>query len=510
MKTSFYDIDAYPQLLKDLSSYDLDQDVLNRLSIHLNRVYLGNDDVYVTPICKVHGAENVLSGLNKVFDDNIHKMNDTLIDLEYSNKGKFGPRSVSIPWPEREKNLSESFGLGKLDIHFEMEPLDRGTLRPISLNKALLLLKNNTNSGLPYYTRKGKVKQRAFDDFNELMKFEYPCILFTRTQEQNKTRDVWGYPIADTMNEMRYYAPLLDYQRKLEYRAALISPDAVSRGITRIIKYCNTRDRYIVVSIDFKAYDKSFRAKLQKASFHYIKSKFQIRYHYELDTISGRFRTIGIVTPTAILKGDHGVPSGSPFTNEVDSIGQVKAKERAGFVINDDEFQVQGDDGVYLVPEDRVDEFYQCFEDVGLDINRDKSYLSKDYAIYLQCLFHKDYESNGIISGIYPIYRALNRILFQERWSTFEDYDLSGKDYYSIRTLCILENCKYHPLFREFVKFVYELDKYSLDPSDQGISHYVQMMESIQGAGEILNHQHGDNFRGIKSFESYKLAREMG
>lgn len=498
---NFANFDRFPFL----GTLNLDQDVTDRLSEHLVRTSKGSDSVYITPLGKDKDIDKLLSEFDKVFNDGRSQINSVLLELEMSNRSKFGPRSIAIPWTSRKESLESSFNTPKIEGIIGQYST-KGNLRPLSMTKGLSLLKNNTNSGLPFYTRKGKVKNRVSDKFDSLLKRRDPCILFTRTQEQKKTRNVWGYPMADTLNEMLFYSPLLAYQKKLPYRSALISPEAVSQAITRLI--LERKGSEIIYSVDFSAYDTSVSPKLQNAAFNYIRSLFQPKFSPEIDYIEERFRSIGIVTPTGIMTGDHGVPSGSTFTNEVDSIVQVKISKTLPY-ITDESLQVQGDDGVYKLPKDKVDELSNTFESFGLTINRDKSYVSESYAVYLQNLFHIDYVKDGKIGGIYPIYRALNRLIYQERWSDFEDFGISGKDYYSIRAISICENCKYHPLFKELVKFVVKHDKYSLDVSDQGIVNYVRMMNNTYGAGEILRHQYGDDIKGIRSFETYKMIKEL-
>lgn len=493
--------------LNFIDDLNLDQNVEDKLSILLMRTVSGNDDDYLTPMAKEHSPELLISELNKVFIANRSKLNLTLQALELQNKAAFGSRSRSTPWQVRKSSLSDSFSVG--NTYNQMQDINpmqgKPLLRPLSRVAAAKLLKNDTSSGLPYFGKKGVLKDRVLDKFDSLLSRKDPCLLFTRTQELGKTRNVWGYPMVDTLNEMMYYAPLLDYQRKLDYRSAIISPIEVCRQVTDIILSSMTCGDEIV-SIDFSRYDNSVKTKLQKLAFSYIKSLFQCEYHSEIDYIAERFNTIGIVTPDGVLKGSHGVPSGSTFTNEVDSIVQATIVNTLPWIRKK---QIQGDDAVYQVPKDKVVKLFKTFESFGLTVNRDKSYTSSNYAVYLQNLFHIDYIKNGFIGGIYPIYRALNRLCFQERWSNFEDYEISGKDYYSIRTICIVENCKYHPLFRELVQFVLKYDKYSLDVSDQGIANYVQMIRRTKGAGEILNHQFGDDVKGIRNFETFKMVKEL-
>lgn len=493
-----------------LNQLSLDQDVIDRVSLNLMNIYSGRNDVYVTPLGKDHNPSLILEDFNKVFDKGRYKLNQTLTELEESNKAKFGPRSIAIPWSERQSSLTDSF---KISENFNptlvsLSKLPSGNrLRPVTKDKALNLLKNSTNSGLPYYTRKGIIKHKLLDKYESLLARKDPCILFTRTQESNKTRNVWGFPVIDTLNEMMYYSPLLSFQKKMDYRSVLLEPKQVDRQITKLINRALSENKQII-SIDFTAYDTTVKSQLQKISFDYIRSLFQNKYHDDLFYIEERFNTIGIVTPSGVLNGSHGIPSGSTFTNEVGSINQAILITSLPY-INLDDIQVQGDDGVYLVPKDKSEDVFNHLESFGLAVNKDKSYVSDNYTIFLQNLYHKDYEKDGVISGIYPVYRALNRILYQERWSNFEDFGIDGKDYYSIRTLCILENCKNHPLFEELTKFILKLDKYSLDVTDQGIVNYVKMINETEGAGEFIKQQYGDDVKGIKSFESFKLVNKL-
>lgn len=498
---------AYPNFNKDCKLYELDIDVSSRLSYHLSRTVKGNGEVYMSPVANNVDPKTILNELDSIVEINGKKLNPTLTELELSQRSKFGPRSIAKPWSERIKDIDEHFDSSNTVGNLRAIP-SISKLRPLTLSNALLELKNSTNSGLPYFTKKGKVKTRVLEKFDQLISKEYPCILFTRTQEGMKTRSVWGYPIADTLNEMRFYSPLLQYQKSIPYRSALLSPDNVNQSITNMLIKASTRPDMSLVSIDFSAYDASVKSELQMRSFDYIRGLFQSDFSDDLNFISRRFESIPIWTPDGIRRGNHGVPSGSTFTNEVDSIAQATIAKTVTSILESD-FQIQGDDGAYLLLDNAIDELYNSFTDYGLTVNRDKSYQSKNYVIYLQNLYHMDYIKNGKISGIYPIYRALNRIIYQERWQDFEDYDISGKDYYSIRTISILENCKHHPLFEDLVKLIVKYDKYSLDFDDQGLRKYVLMLNQTEGKDMILKHQYGTDPTGIKNFESFKLIKKL-
>lgn len=498
MKTNANPGNKRKQKFNFLNELDLDSDTINRLSVYLSNVLKGNSTSIVTPLVKDVDPQSVLLEFDELFDSNKHKMNNILLGLEYSNRSKFGPRSIARPWKDRVSNVKSYFE--PKQCRFKMPKLDFGeskrSLRPIRITKAINLLKNNTSSGLPSYTKKKKIKDSIVNEFNDLLSRKDPCILFTRTQEGDKTRTVWGFPIADTLNETMYYQPLLNYQKELFWRAALLGPDAVDKAVSKIMKQAIDND-LLLVSADFSAFDASVSKKLINAGFTYIKGLFQSEFHVSLDYIQNRFSSIGLLTPYGVYSGDHGVPSGSTFTNEVDSLVQYLVALSSGVVANA-LMQIQGDDGVYAIKESDYDRLRLAFTDAGLMFNESKSYKSKDYVVYLQNLYHNDYvDEAGHIGGIYPIYRALNRLCFQERWTNFEEYNLTGMDYYSLRSLSILENCKYHPLFKEFVLFIKSKDKYSLAFSKSSVHKFSELINNGPGTGGVLNHHFGNDIKGL-------------
>jgi hypothetical protein len=500
---------AYPGFDEDCNRYSLSLDVKQRLSHHLIRTLKGSSDVFVSPPFEDMNIDSVLSEFDELFNANKKSLTEDLLELEMANRSKFGPRSIAVPFKDRVASIKAHFEVslpvGGLDI---IKTRSNNRLRSLAGAKALSALKNNTNSGLPYYTRKSRVKEGLLDSLESQLNMDYPCILFTRTQEGNKTRNVWGYPISNTLYEMCVYKPLLDFQKRQPYRAALNGPASVDTAIATLIRRCAGSSELLLVSIDFSSYDATVKSELQDISFDYIKSLFQKSEHNMIDKIAETFKTIPLWTPYGIYKGSHGVPSGSAFTNEVDSIAQATIALNSGFV-DVDSMQIQGDDGCYLIKEKDKEAFFNEFEKYGLKPNRDKTYTSDNFVIYLQNYYNKKYTKEGVIRGVYPVYRALNRIIHLERYQDFEEYNMTGKDYFSIRAICILENCKYHPLFEDLVKFVLKYDKYSLEFSDQGLVQYMQRIEQTEGVRDVINNQRGDDIGGIKAFETYKLIRKL-
>lgn len=490
-----------PVIRAKLKRLGVSNDALSRLSRLLDNLVTGSDETYVTPITNRHSPEKILDGWDSIFNANLDKMNEVLLNLEESNRSKYGSRSIAVPWRERRAGVLNSFSAGEEKM-VEWGPPVIGRFRPLDLRNASKYIKRQTNAGLPTMLKKGSVLLKTMLN---MQPGKFPAVPFTRTQENMKARIVWGISLDDVIDEMRFYRPILLYQRDLYWRAALRSANDIDLAITKLIKYA-TDNGLKLLSIDFESYDDTVKYKLQFWAFMvYFASLFQSKYSPDLAYHLQRFNTVGLVTPDGILTGSHGIPSGSAYTNEVGSV--VQHGIARDFYEDLEHDQQQGDDGAYATsdPEGLKDHF----RSYGLRVNDKKSYIADEYLIYLQNLYHTDYIEDGIIRGIYPTYRALLRIVYQERFNDFSEDNISGKDYYAIRTLSILENCKHHPLFRELVEYIVKLDKFDLDVSDQGISAYVRMREKQDGKDvKFTEYKRGDGL-GIKQFASYKLAREF-
>ncbi|BAU79482.1 RNA dependent RNA polymerase [Diatom colony associated dsRNA virus 1] len=490
-----------------ISKLNLDSVAVRKLSLLLNSVVSGSNVAQRSPIGKSMSAADIVSAWSAIFEKDSSALTEGLMRQEMKNKQTIGPRSMAIPWSLRSSSVHDYYSSDnnrKLKNNSYHKPYRTNRLRPIELKKALSFIKNNTNSGLPSLTRKGMVKDALEKSLNHYLSRKDPCVLFTRTQEDFKTRNVWGYPAADVVNEMRYYRPILDYQKGLPWRTALVSPEATDLAITHIMKEAR-ENGFFLVSIDFSSYDATVSSEKQTRAFTYVKDLFQSAYSEEIDYIAERFNTIGLVTPDGILTGKHGVPSGSTFTNEIDSIVQyLIAKD---FGISDDHMNIQGDDGVYCVKDPSA--LLKHFEENGLKVNYEKSLISDCECLFLQNYYSFDYIRNGQIKGIYPTYRALCRILYPERYTNYSVEGIAGASYNSIRTISILENCSQHPLFREFVTFIYSLDKYCLSFESVELSKYIKQNVDSTGTEGLFNYRRGLDLKGIYKFKTVQLINEL-
>lgn len=495
--------------IRTIESLNLNVEAASKLSLAMANVKNGKSDILTTPLLDAN--PDIFQEFVELFDSlsAASPLIDDLMEVEVQEKGKFGPRSVQIAWDDGRKESLDAYytpekSIAKLDRVTQPSVINR--LRPIPKDNVKPYVKLTTASGLPFMKKKGLVIDEAINNLSTLLNEEYPAVLYTRTQEGNKTRNVWGIDIAKVIEEKRFYEPIKQFQSKEFYRAALNEPKQMEQAITLLMNHAKSENLQLL-SIDFSAYDASVKQYLIEQGFNYFKLLFQTSYHPELELIMNRFINVGICTPDGIYVGPHGVPSGSVFTNEIDSIVQyLIAMNFPAEILK--YFQIQGDDGLYACKYPL--ELMKYFEQFGLQVNEAKSKISSETGLFCKLLWNDHYKVNGVNVGIYSVYRCILKLCYLDTFTDFSRDDISGKDYFSIRAISILENAKYHPYFHDLCKFVAGKDKYKLEISDQGLNAYIRMREKQDGRDINFNiYQYGDYPKGIKSFESYKYIKSL-
>ena len=153
-----------------------------------------------------------------------------------------------------------------------------------------------------------------------------PCIAYTRTQ-RNKTRLVWGFPYSMTAVEGILARPLIElYKEGITPMAFGMASGALG---TRLMTRQNKRKW--AYCLDVSKFDSSASGFLINVAFDLISEWFYmdevepktgVTVQKIMDTIRAYFVTTPIVMPDGnVYYGKrHGVPSGSYFTQIVDSI----------------------------------------------------------------------------------------------------------------------------------------------------------------------------------------------
>lgn len=504
-----------------LATLKLDNSALKALLNQVSFVQAGRSVVLQAPLSRGRDLQTLIQDFNeKVYRPHRNELTAELDRIEMERRDKISPRSIAKPWDDRRVTTLDYFspfkgavpdsyqeGISEA-IHYLIPGLDQAArsnnyLRPASLETVRGALKPTTSSGLPYMRKKNQVSVLASKHYLEKKFMQMPAVLFTRTGEENKTRDIWGFPLPSLIREGRYFLPLFKIASRSHALSALRGPDEVDISVTRLFKH--KQDDELLVSNDFSAFDRSAKEELVSPIFSKLATHFNRKHLDEFLEMAEFFSHIGLVTPEGIIRGPHGVPSGSWFTNMIDSLVQASVTASTGYYHPLNLFQ--GDDGLLLVKRAHIDNFGDSMVRAGLTLNVDKSLKSPDDAVYLSRYYHQKYQSNGILRGVYPVYRALGRLLFQERFVNIDQIGISGEDYFSIRSITILENCKWHPAFFDLVKWVVNRDRTGLSFSESGLTKYVRSFESKSATDKI--NQYSDNVKGIRQFETYKIVRSL-
>lgn len=231
---------------------------------------------------------------------------------------------------------------------------------PMSAETVVRVTSNPSGSpGLTNYgCTKAESMTRALERGLQILSGEKqpePCLAFKRTQFNDKTRLVWGYPYSMTVIEGLVAKPLLDKFKGGNTPMAFAMTTGALGTKLRVASY----HREWAYSLDMSQFDATISSSLIHIAFKIIRTWFDMD---AMEPVSGKtvknvfdiiekyFIHTTIVMPDGnIYYGkDHGVPSGSYFTQMVDSIvntiigGTISAR----FALNVDrhEIFVLGDD----------------------------------------------------------------------------------------------------------------------------------------------------------------------
>ena len=330
-----------------------------------------------------------------------------------------------------------------------------------------------------------------------------PCIAFKRTQFNDKTRLVWGYPYSMTAIEGLIARPLIKKFLKA-YTPMSFGISSLKLGTKlRVASYSNKW----AYATDFSSFDSSINGKLISIAFSILKSWFDldglvnvgnnevaVRKIFKL--IENYFINTQIVMPDGNLyKGKrHGVPSGSYFTQMVDSvvnaivIGAVSSKFK--MYVNKDTFNVLGDDVVFFsnadVEMDKIAVYVK--QEFGLTINVAKSgkYSSGEEITYLGRHWLNgipDLPQNEILKRMaqpetFRMYSKEHNVRAREVRLLFQSYASVYKSAYHIYMKAFGTNkCRYNGMWVELFdsKQVHKSDGYLSNPEHlSGLERYMQ------------------------------------
>lgn len=293
-------------------------------------------------------------------------------------------------------------------------------------------IKLDKASGAPLFMKKGDAYELDNARAKKIARMETappPCIAYHRVQhgpEGPKTRLVWGYPLSMTLLEARFARPLI--KRFLEIRTPMTFGLVKNEVGARVLE---TSRHGVVYGLDFSKFDSSIPTRLIMTAFEILKTHFDMSSEDEgvWRIVRDYFINTLILMPDGFVYQKHcGVPSGSYFTQLVDSIVnyiiiQYMVLVVTGEMVDNRLINVLGDDSLFrLSGWYETQDFANVAASLGMTINVPKSgrYRREDPS-FLGHTWHL-----GIPNR--PELELVKRIIFPERPSqiskSVEDHQL--------------------------------------------------------------------------------------
>lgn len=412
------------------------------------------------------------------------------------------------------------------------------SLRPVSYGNVSVDMAArdtlNSNSGYPDFGRRKlpRILRKAITDAENGNWREYPAIALFRYYNQ-KLRGVWMYPLATNLVEGSYYQPLASALMQSPLASREFSPWAGFEQVRKTVSEAYADKKTYLAASDFSHTDETFREELTLQVYDVIKFCFQNQYREGLkESLVHMHRIPLIVGVDTIVYGEHGVSSGSNWTNFIETVFDFIFGKYARLMMHSaltNLLYAIGDDSAWIVsqlPEGAFSNEQESMANVwkrdlehlgaqfGLEINASKTMLEANEVKTLQRLFIRGYsqEDSNMLRGVYPTIRALKSSVYPERFHDVKKRDFSWGEYFCCRQFMILENCVDHPLFEAFVKFVVSLHKDLIPFAVEAVKGHKDLVfvdsKSVPGFNPSYN-QEKRNATSLSSFKSIQVAAQL-
>lgn len=458
------------------------------LRSYLIRQREGSDEIYQTPFYRGVDLNTVIDTWMKTLVPGLRDW-PTLLDFENEMRDKAGPMSVQKPLEERIDDILAYYTLSdgetELPVEVVTQLLDRWSnvrgLRIRGEEATIANMKMSTNSGSPYFTKRSwaidkllpfSIKYAGGSDwflYGPEGKWKITSVLGWRGQEGGpspedvKQRVLWMFSMAANIRELQVYQPLIKAMQTTGYVSSWLGDDAVDKRITALMDTKRSED--LIVCTDFSKFDQHINPGCQRSAQAILAGLFKQNGALEewMNTIYPMKYGIPMCYDVGrFILGFHGMGSGSGGTNADETLFhsglQLGAAMSVGAELNVNSMCL-GDDGLLTYPGIKTEDVVKFYTGFGQDMNIGKQYESNVDCTYLRRWHHTKYRVKGVCVGVYPTVRALTHLRMLER---FIDPDKWGVKAVAMRNLSVIENCRYHPLGEEFVRFCMKGDKYRL------------------------------------------------
>lgn len=454
----------------------------------LNNNVVGLDVDLRTPLFNSSDRKGIIDNWLDILESNKHLIHKSLYKHELNQIKNIGRYSKMDPLNKRINDIKSYY-----EYKFSLSDLDKKdreiiisssfkhcskrfiyhSIRSPSTKEIIKSIPTNTNSGLPYFTKRNRVINVYDDLIHELEsssveKFydkltNSSCILGWRGQPVDKQRVIWMFPMLLNIIESYYYKPAVTQIQSRRLKPEFIDQDYLNKHITKLFDTKGLRDP--IIATDFDRFDQHFNSLLQDLSFfckNFISNTIKFDEFKELIHYN-KFNIPLLLSKDLMFKGFHGMSTGSSGTNMDENYAHGIMQECCATVNGSDlnpYSTVLGDDGILSFNGINVDKVKKVYSDMfGQSINEEKQYVDYNSTLYLQRIYDFNYRKDGTIIGVYPTMRALGRLLGHER---FVEPQYWNKETIILRYMSILENCNTHPLFERFVDYIIKGDSYQL------------------------------------------------
>jgi len=383
------------------------------------------------------------------------------------------PRELHLPAECNMGLLREATSIVKEGLNLQFEPLS-----DFAALSALLARRIDTSAGAPYWAHREvvcfKYMTEGWKNFDEarfmriknswetlgspdplegIRDVAYPYTLNYRVEasddpERCKHRIVWAAPLGTQILEAKYSVPIQlmlsqtftkdDDEAHGSYFSYMYT-DLLHQRLMHMRKTANAMGTPLY-SLDYSHFDQSISAELIEAGFDAL----GVPRTGDGQVVRSRFVHKKLLNPW-IEDADYigMVPSGSTFTNLIDSAVNAIAATYVGLVYGTQVFvKVMGDDGVMIMDKAiSASELQEATGTLGLVANESKQVIARSDEGFVYCQQYWGPEFKGPVPSLNKMANSLGRV------DTLNFKVPFNEDTEILRSLQILQQARNHPLF---------------------------------------------------------------
>lgn len=480
---------------------------------YLEKLDLGHEATPRSWLYEHENVETVFGKWKKAIDAKVTQKE--ILQLEAKAETKVGPQGGTPIGKEAKRTLDDQFlpglptpvfstgqwirAIERLSVKLRPSEL----IKPDSITRVLIEMSRDggltTNSGYPDFRTRRTAVDNARRDAQSGRWKDYPAIVLYRCYN-GKLRSVWMYPMSANVKEAQVTGPLLRHLRSYPGFEPWIGFYKVQEVISKWYD-----ENAFIYGGDVSAMDAHFKRKCGEqvlaVILPWLTPEAQI---IAKETIDRLFSIPLLISSKTMFTGEHGVASGSGWTNMIETLFQAIIMEY---------FEVPmmmiGDDQVMRFSTGpKAEDVTRIYNEAGLPSNIQKQSDVAESVLFLQRVFIKQYKrDDGLTRAVYPTMRALNSLVFPERYWSPKTWN---SDMFCFRTYSILENTRDHPLFREFVEYVAKGQKDLLAFAKLKSSKLDSIQKQASAVRGILpSYNQVGRDEGLAGFEAIKVAASL-